>query len=96
MISIFIHKYNKALGDELGSHDHLWTEYFVENSQQDWPGNNMKVCKTIKCDLVSYFKKHLYSPMREILDTLIIKKEYAFSGTEFNKTIAVHLRLDDV
>ena len=96
MISIFIHKYNKALGDELGSHDHLWTEYFVENSEQDWPGNNMKVCKTIKCDLVSYFKKHLYSPMREILDTLIIKKEYAFSGTEFNKTIAVHLRLDDV
>lgn len=96
MIHIFIHKYNKALGDELGSHDHLWTEYFVENSEQDWPGNNMKVCKTIKCDLVSYFKKHLYSPMREILDTLIIKKEYAFSGTEFNKTIAVHLRLDDV
>ena len=96
MISMFIDKYNKALGDELGSHDHLWTEYFVEDSQQDWPGNNMKVCKKIECDLVSYFKTHLYSQMRDILDTLIIKKEYAFSGTDFKKTIAVHLRLDDV
>jgi len=96
MIVTFIHKYNKALGDELGSHDHLWTEHFVEDSQQDWPGNNMKVCKKVECDLISYFKKHLYSQMREILDTLIIKKEYAFSGTDFKKTIAVHLRLDDV
>ena len=96
MIVMFIDKYNKSLGDELGSHDHLWTEHFVEDSQQDWPGNNMKVCKKIECDLVSYFKTHMYSQMREILDTLIIKKEYAFSGTDFKKTIAVHLRLDDV
>jgi hypothetical protein len=96
MISTFIHKYNKKLGDELGSHDHLWTEYFVENSEQDWPGNNMKVCKKIECDLVSYFNKHLYSEMREILDTLIVKKEYVFPNIDFKKTIGVHLRLDDV
>jgi hypothetical protein len=96
MIRTFIHKYNKDLGDALGSHDHLWTEYFIEQSQQDWPGNNMKVCKKIECDLVSYFKTHLYSKMRDILDGLIVKKGYTFPDVDFKKTIGVHLRLDDV
>ncbi len=96
MIRTFIHKYNHELGEELGTNDHLWTEHFVEQNQQDWPGNNMKVCKKIECDLVSYFKKHLYPKMRDILDTLILKKEFTFPNIPFNKTIAVHLRLDDV
>ena len=96
MIRIFINKYNNDLGDELGSHDHLWTEFFVEDSQQDWPGNNMKVCKKIECDLVSYFKTHLYSKMRDILDGLIVNKGYTFPDVDFKKTIGVHLRLDDV
>ena len=96
MIRTFIHKYNKELGDELGSHDHLWTEHFIEDSQQDWPGNNMKVCKKIECDLVSYFKTHLYSKMRNILDGLIVSKGYTFPDVDFKKTIGVHLRLDDV
>jgi len=96
MIKIFINKYNKELGDKLGSHDHLWTEQFVEPSQQDWPGNNMKVCKKIECDLVSYFKKHIYSQMREILDGLIVNKGYMFPDIDFKKTIGLHLRLDDV
>jgi hypothetical protein len=96
MIITFIHKYNKDLGDELGTYDHLWTEFFLEHSDQDWPGNNMKVCKKIECDLVSYFKKHLYPKMRDILDTLILQKELKFPNINFKKTIAVHLRLDDV
>ena len=95
----YIDKYNYALGEKLGNHDHLYTEYFIEDSDQDWPGNNMKVCHTIQCDLLSYFKKHIYPDFSNILFEMIRESTQIFdslSVVPFKKTIAVHLRLDDV
>jgi len=86
----FVDEYNFELGESLGNHDHGPTLDWVEHSEQDWPGNNMIVCKKIKCDLVSYFKKHLFAKMRTILNTFI---PYSIPT---KKTIGVHLRLDDV
>lgn len=51
----------------------------------------------LKCDLISYFKKHIYSHMKTHLE------KYTFNNPEYNnipfdpkKTILVHLRLEDV
>ena len=94
----FVDKYNYDLGERLGSHDHHQTEYMIEHSQQDWPGNNMKVCRDIRCDLLSYFHTHLYDPIRAILDTLLIEHPDILHNIslDYKKLIAVHVRLDDV
>ena len=94
----FTDNYNKKLGDECGSHDHGPRLYWIKFNQQDWPGNCMIVCNAIQCDLVSYFKKHLYAEFREILDGFAsetFKMDCDFVPT-MKKTICVHLRLDDV
>lgn len=95
----YIEKYNHELGEKLGSHDHLYTEEFIESSEQDWPGNNMKVCKNIGCDLISYFKQHIYNDLNTILESIIYHHENIYKSISyiaFHRTIAVHLRLDDV
>lgn len=94
-ITKYIDKHNASLlemGIPYEPRHHL-----IEVNEQDWPANNMKVCKTIGCDLYTYFKKHLYQPLREILDSYAVEKNY-FSMIDFDpkKTICVHLRLDDV
>lgn len=95
----YIDKYNYELGEKLGSHDHLYTEFFIEESQQDWPGNNMKVCSQIQCDMLTYFKEYIYRDLVDILSALISQNQNIISSLKvipFNQTIAVHLRLDDV
>lgn len=95
----YIEKYNYNLGEKLGNHDHLFTESFIEESQQDWPGNNMKVCKEIHCDLLSYFKQYIYPEFSKLLAFKVTRNESVYKTIPeilFNKTIAVHLRLDDV
>lgn len=96
---MFIDKYNFELGEKLNNHDHLYTEYIIEHSQQDWPGNNMKVCKEIKTDLITYFQKYIFSDYHESLSNLIVQDSTIYSSLSkipFNQIIAVHLRLDDV
>ena len=96
---MFIDKYNFELGEKLNNHDHLYTEYMIEDSQQDWPGNNMKVCKEIKTDLVTYFHDNIFDEYNDILSRQIVENSalYSFlSKIPFNQIIAVHLRLDDV
>jgi hypothetical protein len=95
----YIEKYNYNLGETLGNHDHLFTESFIEESQQDWPGNNMIVCNEIKSDLLSYFKKHIYPEFSKLLALRATRSDTVYRNVvviPFNKTIAVHLRLDDV
>lgn len=95
----YIDKYNYELGEKLGDHDHLYTEFFIEESQQDWPGNNMKVCLQLQCDMLTYFRKHIYSDLANILSELTSECSSVMShlvSIPFNQTIAVHLRLDDV
>ena len=91
----YIDKHNELLREKDVPYEPCF--HLIEESEQDWPGNNMKVCKAIECDLYSYFKKHLYQPIREIMNGLAIEKNY-FSNLDFDpeKTICVHLRLDDV
>lgn len=98
VIERFTSIYNHELGEQKGSHDHLWTEYVIENSEQDWPGNNMKVCKAVGCDLVSYFYRNLLPRFRAILNDIIydIYPMFRSIDVNFKKTIAVHLRLDDI
>ena len=90
--------YNYEIGEKNGSHDHLWTEYMIEHSQQDWPGNNMKVCSMTKQDLVSYFRDHFHELFHSIMSGFIQEMYPLFHSVKekYKKTIAVHLRLDDV
>jgi hypothetical protein len=96
-IKLYLEKYNFQLGEQLGSHDHLWNVDFIENSQQDWPGNNMKVTKEVKLDLLSYYKKHIYDDMHVCFESVIVSNPISQGiDINFKKTIALHLRLDDV
>jgi len=87
----YTEKYNHELGEEFGSHDHGNYLSWILNSQQDWPGNNMIVCNNIQCDLVSYFKKNIYSNIKSIWDNYT-----QIDPIIYSKKIGVHLRLDDV
>lgn len=98
-IKTFVNKYNYELGEELGSHDHKWQSYIIDINEQDWPGNNMKVCNNIKQDLISYYYEHLYESMNACLNSVIVDDLKRFNNMpdiDLKKTIAVHLRLDDV
>ena len=96
-IKLYLEKYNYRLGEHLKSHDHEWTVGFIEDSQQDWPGNNMKVTKEVGIDLLSYYDKHIRHDMQECFgSTLIDNPMPLIDGVDFKKTIALHLRLDDV
>ena len=97
--------YNKQLAIEIGTYDHGSRLYWVQSSEQDWPGNNMFVCNSIQCDLISYFKKHLYTSFREILYKNANNSNVLQQMVENNclnclrltkRIIGVHLRLDDV
>ena len=95
----FVNKYNKALGDELGSHDHLWRTYIIDINEQDWPGNNMKVCLNIQQDIVSYYYEHLYTDMMACFNSVVADNLHIFRDMpqlNLKKTIAVHMRLDDI
>ena len=96
-IKIYLNKYNFNLGDELGDHDHKWKVEFIENSQQDWPGNCMKVTKEVGLDLLTYYKRYIYDDMNEIFKSIFISHpKFKSINLNFKKTIALHLRLDDV
>jgi hypothetical protein len=83
------------LAESVGSYDHGARLYWVQVSQQDWPGNNMLVCKATGVDLVTYFKRHLYREFRAILEKHA-SRIWVNSGNMSKKFIGVHLRLDDV
>lgn len=68
---------------------------WIQDSQQDWPGNNMIVCKEIGCDLITYFRRHIYEEYREILGKIASIEKYPLLENA-KKTICIHLRLDDV
>ena len=95
----FVDKYNKVLGIKLGTSDHEWRSYVIDRNEQDWPGNNMKVCLNIKQDLVSYYYEHLYTDMMACFNSVVVENIHLFREMpqlNLNKTIAVHLRLDDI
>ena len=94
MIQCYTEWYNQQLeskGIEKGSRVD-----WVEPSQQDWPGNCMIVCKHIQSDLVSYFKTHFGNHMRAVMEALSLKLDISSPAFNPEKTICVHLRLDDV
>ena len=90
--------YNFELGEKKGSHDHEWQTYIIDINEQDWPGNNMKVCKCIGQDILSYYHKHIYPILKGCLSSYYIEHIDNFKNIniDFKKTIAVHMRLDDV
>jgi hypothetical protein len=91
----YVDKYNIDLAESFGSYDHGQPHYWVQINQQDWPGNNMLVCKDIGVDLVTYFKRHLYIGFRDILEKQA-SRIWVNARQMSNKIISVHLRLDDV
>jgi hypothetical protein len=91
----YVDWYNIELANQVGSYDHGNRLHWVQVNQQDWPGNNMLVCKEVGVDLITYFKTHLYSKFREILEKHA-SRIWVNSGTFCKKIIGVHLRLDDV
>ena len=102
-IKSYIDKYNYELGEKNGSHDHLYTHFFIKESQQDWPGNNMIVCNEIQSDLISYFKCHIYNDFMNLFEKErhmnhipICIPDNFHNNINFQQTIVVHLRLDDV
>jgi hypothetical protein len=52
------------------------------------------VLKNIKSDFISYFHKHVYTNIEK--DITNIQNKYNYIPFDTNKTILVHLRLDDV
>ena len=90
--------FNKNITKKIGTDDHGPRLYWIQLSQQDWPGNCMFVCNEIQCDLVSYFKEHLYKDFRAALDeqaAIYLRPEFQLPNKRI-KTIGLHLRLDDV
>ena len=86
----YIELYNCALETDVGDRIN-----WVQESQQDWPGNCMIVCSTIGTDLLNYFTKHMKTTMQTILMYKALDKHFVYQYTPA-KTIGVHLRLDDV
>ncbi len=96
-IIIYLNKYNYDLGEKIESHEHGWKVDFLEFTQQDWPGNAMKVTKEVGVDLLTYYKNNIYIPMTEIFTSIFISHPKCKSiDIDFKNTIALHLRLDDV
>jgi len=98
-IRIFVNNYNNSLGQLIGSHDHQWRSYIIDKNEQDWPGNNMKVCLNIQQDLVSYYYEHLYTDMMICFNSVVVDNIHLFHDMpqlNLKKTIAVHMRLDDI
>jgi len=91
----YVDKYNIQLAETLGSYDHGQRQYWVQVNQQDWPGNNMLVCKDIGVDLVTYFKRHIYNDFRKVLEKQA-SKIWVNARHLSKEIIGVHLRLDDV
>jgi len=86
----FIKKYNNNAN--LKNKDKL--ESFISSSTE-WYFMQAQTLSNIKLDFVSYFKKYFYNEVRENLEYYANEVKYKIP---FNpqKTILVHLRLDDV
>jgi hypothetical protein len=93
----WIEQYNFKFEQEYGKYivEENQLKRWIEDSHQDWPGNNMIVCKAIGCDLITYFKRHLYSEFRPMMEQTIQEIGYPVLENAEN-TICIHLRLDDV
>lgn len=85
----YIDEYNKILFSQEIKDDIL----FEFTSVGDYFLNISFTLKDIKSDYVSYFQKHIYDHIK--LDILNIKNIYNNIPFDINKTILVHLRLDD-
>lgn len=94
----YINEYNEKLLFEKIEFDKEIT--FIEESQQDWTGNNMIVCSLIKTDLFTYFNDNIKKEMTIILENIINEEDESLknilNNKGKNKKIGVHLRIDDV
>lgn len=95
-VRLWIEAYNSKYEEENGKFvvEENQLKRWIEDSHQDWPGNNMIVCKAIGCDLITYFKRHIYPDFKPILEQTARDIGYLLEHTE--KTICIHLRLEDV
>lgn len=83
----YIEKYNEKLID-----DNI--EY--EINRDDWSIGFSNVTLNIKSDLISYFINNIYNDIILDFNTLAINNNYIKNiPFDINKTILVHLRLDD-
>lgn len=89
-LETFINKYNETAN--LKNKDNLSS--FVSSSTE-WYFMQAQTLSTIKLDYISYFKKHFYNEIRSYLLQHANQLKYKIP---FNpqKTILIHLRLDDV
>jgi hypothetical protein len=69
-------------------------EYINIIDSDNWCKLNSQIVVTIKSDLISYFKQHLFK-IRNVIDEYALARNYSIT---FNprETILIHLRLDDV
>ena len=93
----YIDKYNKELFIKGIKDDKLDTN--IRNNREyafyrDYIFYTSFVLKNIKSDFISYFHEYIYNNIEN--DIINIKKKYNFIPFDTNKTILVHLRLDDV
>lgn len=69
-----------------------YTEYRIDN-RDDSIYITTTVLQNIKMDFITFFQKHIYSDVKTYFTQLSMKYNAPF---DINKTILVHLRLDDV
>jgi hypothetical protein len=92
--SIFV----KALFDFIDKHNRYLTkdgDRVVWNNTGDWVYTVSNVTKDIKCDLVSFFREHVFSSIQINFYSFAIQAGYSIPF-DCKKTILIHLRLDDV
>ena len=68
---------------------------FIFKNNYDWITNISFTLKNIKLDLITYFNKNIYNSIISDFTNLTYKYKYNIPF-DINKTILVHLRLDDV
>lgn len=86
----YIEKYNNEL-EKNGIIKGDTQAFFINN--QDFITTMSSVLKTIKLDYISFFNKYIYNDIKNDFSNLISAYDIPF---DVNKTILVHLRLDDV
>jgi hypothetical protein len=69
------------------------TEEFIIKNNNDFISLSTSSLKSIKCDFITYFNNHIYNHVISDFKQLTTNYHIPF---DVNKTILVHLRLDDV
>jgi len=87
-IENYIEKYN----EELKKNDQYENEYFFTNID-DYITTTSDVLRNIKLDFITYFYNNIYNDIKSDFKKISLSYNVPF---DINKTILVHLRLDDV